>query len=171
MAEQTHTLDTVEYEEIEDTGDPEELPAVRPPCSMNPVENESSLAKRSRKDIIPHRERVALALIEEEVFRESMDMINGMNAFSDIDPSDTHPPQEWIDQLGKKKAWKKFRIAKSSWMGSKEAPIALRIVPPIAGAIMRARVGLTPMEGLQRAKPIEFPVSDITVYEEIIVKD
>lgn len=171
MAEDKDTLSTEGYEEIEDTPEIEDIPTA---IGLSPLAQETTLAKVSappKESKLAKREKAALVLIEEHVFRSAMEMIEGMNAFSDIEPDATEPPQEWIQDLGKKMAWKKFRIAKASWMGSKEAPIALRIVPPIAGAIMRARVGLTPMESQQRALPIKFPVADITMYEEIVVKE
>lgn len=94
---------------------------------------------------------------EDEIFAKASEIVDGTLRFQDIDPENPVPPQEWLDELGTKEAVeKRMRIAKSSWMSSKDAPFALQAAKALVVGIIKAR-------STERAAPKSLNVVAITV--------
>lgn len=77
--------------------------------------------------------------IEDEILKDATEKILGAGYFSKIDPEDTAPPQEWVDELGEKGAMERFRLAKYALMNQKEAPVGLKMAMNTHASIVKAR--------------------------------
>lgn len=83
--------------------------------------------------------RAEIRSIEDDILKKSSDIVDATLAFAEVDPSHKEPPEAWIRKLGYEKALQRFRVARSSWMSSKEGPVALRIAKEVFGSIVKAR--------------------------------
>jgi hypothetical protein len=103
------------------------------------------------------------------VFEENLSIVADVARFRDIDPGATEPPAEWVAELGKEGAWKRFRVARSAWLGLKDAPAALSIAKSIASslALARAKKG----SGQDRSLKIEFAVFPAPQYARLEVTE
>lgn len=77
--------------------------------------------------------------IENKVFDASANLIIDALSYSEVDPNSEEPPVEWVVELGPKRAHQKWVIAKSAWLSSKEAPIALTIAQNVYRAISASK--------------------------------
>lgn len=83
-----------------------------------------------------------LKSMEDDLFLQSADILNGVLRFADINPEDaTLPPQAWIDQYGEERAFKLLTCAKAGWMSKKEAPVGIAVAESIHRSITKARAG------------------------------
>ena len=93
---------------------------------------------------MPEKRRQEMSLdtfraLEEELFKETIQVSYGIACFAQLDPKAEGPPEEWIEQLGYKDAMTKFRVAKAAWMCQSEAPVGLKLAQATAIGIMRVR--------------------------------
>jgi len=77
--------------------------------------------------------------LEAELFLESMQIVSDMNKCKYIDPGQSEPPEEWVEELGYKAAKERLRLANAGWMSKKEAPIALQVAQAVVIGISRSR--------------------------------
>lgn len=63
--------------------------------------------------------------LEERVFKESLETIEDLLAFGDVDPETGAMPKGWVEKYGQVRAERKLRIARAAWLPAKTAPIAL----------------------------------------------
>jgi hypothetical protein len=80
-----------------------------------------------------------LLSIQDEIYRESMEVMGDQIAFREIDPSAKGPPQEWIDKYGFERAQRRFRVASAAWLDTKTAPVALKHITQVSLGIIKAR--------------------------------
>lgn len=80
-----------------------------------------------------------LARIEDDLLDKSAKIVDAVQAFAEIDPSDEHPPAEWVEKYGKKAAIERHRLARAGWMSTKEAPIGIKVAHDTMMGIMRVR--------------------------------
>lgn len=59
--------------------------------------------------------------------------------FAEIDPTMDGPPDEWVQQLGKEAAEKKFRVARAAWTPTKSAPAGISVAQAILLGVMKSR--------------------------------
>lgn len=78
--------------------------------------------------------------IEDKLLQSAMEVVSAVSEFHWLDPEelDTVPP-EWEAELGEAEAKRKHRIARASWLPSKDAPTALSTNLKIAVGIIRSR--------------------------------
>jgi len=93
---------------------------------------------------LPEKRRQEMSLetfraIEDELLKETMQVAYGIACFAQLPPDAEGPPDEWIQDLGYKAAWTKFRVAKAAWMCQSEAPVGLKLAQATAIGIMRVR--------------------------------
>lgn len=91
--------------------------------------------KRSEKDLKAERFR----LIEDRILEQSMTVVADAAYFREIDPGESIPPKQWVDELGYDEAKKRLRIANAAWLGMKEAPYGLKMAQTTMTAIVKAR--------------------------------
>lgn len=84
-------------------------------------------------------EEQQLQNLENEILLQSMQVLRYATAFGEIDPESLEPPADWIAELGKVEAWKKFRLCKGAWASLREAPVGLKITTDAARSIIRSR--------------------------------
>ena len=77
--------------------------------------------------------------VEEELLQENISILRGSAAFKDIDPGQEECPPDWIARFGKDAAVVRFRLAKASWMPSKDAPVGLMMAAKVVQSIMKLR--------------------------------
>lgn len=80
-----------------------------------------------------------LASMQDELLVRSLNVVEGAMAFAEIEPTDSDPPAEWIEQLGEEKARIKFRIARAAWMAAKDAPVGIKVASALAVGIIKAK--------------------------------
>jgi hypothetical protein len=76
---------------------------------------------------------------EEALLVRALEVSDSVLRFAEIDQDATEPPEEWVNELGKKGARERFRIAKAAWMGANEAPIGIKTSAQLAASIIKAR--------------------------------
>lgn len=97
------------------------------------------------KETLRKRDEKALKLrdvksLEDEVFREGIEVVRGSMRFTHIDPENPDViPQGWIDEYGEAEAKRMHRAAKYALMNNKEAPIGVKEAHKLVGTLARAR--------------------------------
>lgn len=92
-------------------------------------------------DIVVHRKsrEEGLQAIEDQLLGECVAVVSAAARFSEILPTDTEPPEDWVEQLGEKEAWKALRVAQQAWLPKKEAAYGLELCQKVASGIMTSR--------------------------------
>lgn len=96
----------------------------------------SSVPQRAEK---PRDIREELRSIEDELFRDALEVTADAMDFRKVDPMAEAPPQEWIDAEGEERAWHHFRVAQAAWLPQSKAPAGIKVADQMAGNIIRAR--------------------------------
>lgn len=102
------------------------------------------------------REIAAIRNAENTLLRKSMQAVEDAMDFREIDPSQKEPPQEWVDEHGLIEAQKRFRIAQAAWLGSKNAPVGLKMAQALTVGIIRAKA-------TERAAPMTLNAVQVVV--------
>jgi hypothetical protein len=90
--------------------------------------------------IVEAPKKTQLAELEDEVFRESEQIMRDCLAFAQLDPEKADEcPQEWILELGEKEALRRWNTARMALMSPKEAPVGLQIATRLYVGITAAR--------------------------------
>jgi hypothetical protein len=76
---------------------------------------------------------------ENNLFQQSLSIMQGAMSFCDIKPGQTETPQEWIDALGKEEADRRFLAASYAMMTKKDSPVGLTLALAAATTIIKAR--------------------------------
>ena len=74
-----------------------------------------------------------------ELYEQALDVVFGASLFTDIDPNDDEPPQEWVDKWGAKRAMKLLASARFGHLTKKDAPVGLQVAIDMAKSERRAR--------------------------------
>lgn len=109
--------------------------------------------------------------VENGIYVQNLDIVEGMTHCFEVTPEDTEPPTEWVEKLGLERATVRFRIAKASWLAPKDAPVALTAANKIVTSLAKARATRDAgRQGLQLNVVAVFP-TQTRQYEELIVGD
>lgn len=103
-----------------------------------------------------------LLKLQDEIFEANLSITHDATRFREIGPADEQPPQAWVDELGEQAAWHRFRVARSAWMGAKDAPIALSMAKSIVSAMSKS-AALRQSGG--RVLNVEMAIFPVQVYE------
>ncbi len=104
------------------------------------VEAEASPVSGRRQLSALEQQTARLKGLESKLLEDSLEVVTSVCEFAELDPEKvTAPPQEWIDELGGKEAWKKYRMVMAGWLNSKEAPIGIQVATKVSIGIIRAR--------------------------------
>lgn len=79
-----------------------------------------------------------LLALQDEIFEANLAITHDATRFREISPTDEKPPEAWIAELGEAEAWKRFRVARSAWLGAKDAPVALSMAKSIVSAMSKS---------------------------------
>lgn len=110
----------------------------------------------------PSSQQDRLLALQDEIFEANLAITQDATRFRDIDPGDERPPQAWINELGEADAWKRFRVARSAWLGAKDAPVALSMAKSIVSAMSKSAAMRA---GGGRVLNIECAIFPTQVYE------
>lgn len=80
------------------------------------------------------------AKVEEKLYDECLEVLDGVVSFADLDPE--HPevmPKGWVERFGKKEAIKRQRLAAYALMSAKNAPIGIQVAKNVAVGVLKAR--------------------------------
>lgn len=103
-------------------------------------ELEAPLTEIVEAPIIPEeKHQDIIRTIENELHMQSAEVVHGVLAFTDINPSDPDPPKKWVKTMGEERARKRMRLAQAGWMNAKEAPVALKVATQTFAGIVKAR--------------------------------
>ena len=123
------------------------------------IEDEAKLA----------RER--LRSIENDIFRKALEVVDGAISFNELDPENPlEIPQEWIDELGDERAFRKHNAATAALRSAKEAPMGLKIAENMASNIIRARASEKQTQvniGIEKVLIMEAPMQE---FPEVVVE-
>lgn len=80
-----------------------------------------------------------LQTLEDALLQESAGVVSAAARFNEITPSDTAPPDEWIEQLGEKQAWAAFRVAQQAWLPKRDAAMGIELCVKLVTGIISSR--------------------------------
>lgn len=103
------------------------------PAEIVPVPTRPLTTRRKAED---------LARVTDELLEESQSILRDSQAFADLTEEmlqSGSPPQEWVDELGEKRAAKRFRIAKYALMTKKDCPVGLEMARALAVGILSSK--------------------------------
>ena len=100
-----------------------ELPVVVPDDSL-------SLALQAAK---------GLQAIEDRLLAQAMEVTTRAMQFGDISPKLTKPPHEWLEEMGKEEAWRKFRYIKAGQMPASMAPAGVKVAVAVTMGVLKSR--------------------------------
>ena len=117
--------------------------------------------------------KVSARAIATSIMESAAQTVLDAQGFSEIDPNASGPPQEWIDELGEKRAWKKFRVAMAAWEPTSKQPAGLAAATAITASSLRNFSSAGPSSVNIVAKQVVMPVPGAPQddFERVIVDD
>lgn len=80
-----------------------------------------------------------LRKLEDTLFAQAMEVTTGAMQYAEMPWDWEKPSDEWISDLGKKEAWRKFRLIKAGQLPTSHAPAGLKVATAITMAHMKSR--------------------------------
>lgn len=98
------------------------------------------------KLVVPEPKEDQLAVCRElqnEVFHEALQVLDGALRFADLEDSEledgSEPPNEWIKEMGLKRARRAHRLAKAANLPEKLAPAGIKVATNVMLGCLRAQ--------------------------------
>ncbi len=79
-----------------------------------------------------------IAEIEEKVFDISTQVVMAHLAFTEVDPMQEDPPEEWVAQFGEVAARRRMIVAKAGYLPHSQMPSAVKLAALVRTSISRA---------------------------------
>lgn len=79
-----------------------------------------------------------IAEIEDKVFDISTQVVMAHLAFTEVDPQQEDPPEEWVAQFGEKAARRRMIVAKAGYLPASQMPSAVKLAQMVRQSISRA---------------------------------
>lgn len=100
----------------------------------------TQVVKRPKKPVsIEQQREQTLKSLEADLFLESMQIVADSFKFREIAPGQETPPEEWVEEMGYKKAMERLRSAQAGWMSKKDSPVAVQVAQAVVIGISRSR--------------------------------
>jgi hypothetical protein len=96
--------------------------------------------------------------LEDEICRDCLEIVGDVRFFAEIDPDEREPPEAWVKELGLERAKRRHRVARASWMATKDAPVAISVAKSVMIGAMKVRA-------LERAAPRSLNIAVIMPVE------
>jgi hypothetical protein len=80
-----------------------------------------------------------LQQLEDTLFAQAMEVTTGAMQYAEMPWDWQEPGEEWVKELGKKEAWRKFRLIKAGQLPQSHAPAGLKVATAITMAHMKTR--------------------------------
>lgn len=77
--------------------------------------------------------------LEDTLFKRAFEVTTGAMQYADMPWDWEKPSEEWIRDLGKEAAWRKFRLIKAGQLPASHAPAGLKVATAITMAHMKTR--------------------------------
>jgi hypothetical protein len=141
------------------------------------AEEQASLVTRPPRDALSAQVSMAseterLEELENSIYVSNLRIVDDMTRFAEVTPDMHEPPEEWVRELGPERAAQRFRVAKASWMATKDAPVGITAAKTIVANLAKARATRDAgRQGLQLNVVAVFPSSGARQYEELVVGD
>lgn len=108
--------------------------------------------------------------MEDELLRESGDVIHAALGFKDIDPEDDEPPDAWLERGWNASDLKRrMRVAKLAHKSQRDAPIGLKLAMACYVGISRVRAGDKQQIVQLNVQPVQVVMPQVQ-YEELEVE-
>lgn len=134
---------------------PAPVPALAPrPCAH--VALAHSKAPSPIKDLAP------------AIAQQAAEVLSGALAFADIPENATEPPAEWVEELGKPAALKRFRLAKAALANAKLAPVGLTLARGVFSSALKAEAERQEAAPLNIA--VQVVVPNLAGFEEMEIE-
>jgi hypothetical protein len=99
--------------------------------------NGSVVASKSKDDQL-----ATCRELQNEVFNESLEVLQGALRFADLDDdglANDEPPEDWIAEMGLKRARRAHRLARAASLPEKMAPAGIRVATNVMLGCLRAQ--------------------------------
>jgi hypothetical protein len=80
-----------------------------------------------------------LKAMEDKLYADSMEILDGVLGFADVDPEDPDPPKEWVASLGTELAQRRNRLARYGLLSNKDCPVGIRAAIQVMAATHKAK--------------------------------
>ena len=107
---------------------------VHPTVASSPTQ----VVSKKKLSVEQQREQT-LRSLEADLFLESMQIVADSFKFREIEPNQKEPPEEWVQELGYKKAKERLHSAQAGWMSKKDSPVAVQVAQAVVIGISRSR--------------------------------
>jgi hypothetical protein len=98
-----------------------------------------------------------LERIDDNMLYGSLNILDGVLDFADLNPEDEEPPASWVERYGEEDAWKRFRLARVGWLPSKNLPSGVKIASTLVTEVLKAKMMAQAMNRDQRDRPLKKP--------------
>lgn len=95
--------------------------------------------------------------IENDLLEKSSQILGAVMNFDQIDPSQTEPPWEWVEQMGEREAQRLFRLAQAGWMPKKDAPYGAQVAEKAYDVISRSKSKINAPKQATNVQIIQLP--------------
>lgn len=100
------------------------------------------------------RVREELARLEDVILEKASTAVLDGLMYTELAFDAEEPPKEWVDELGQKRAWDRFRAARANQMNNKEAPVGAKHAVLVHAGITKAR-------SAEKGRPISLNVGKV----------
>jgi hypothetical protein len=77
--------------------------------------------------------------LESQIFEQASGVVEATLAFVEVTPSQTEPPEDWVERYGEKAARERLEVAKLGWAPASHAPNAVTVAVKFMAASTRGR--------------------------------
>lgn len=98
--------------------------------------------------------REELARLEDKILQKASTAVLDGLMYTELPFDAQGPPQEWVDELGEKRAWDRFRAARANQMNNKEAPVGAKHAVLVHAGITKARAS-------EKGRPVSLNVGKV----------
>jgi hypothetical protein len=98
--------------------------------------------------------REEIARLEDKILQEASTAVLDGLMYAKLPVDAEAPLPEWIEELGKEKAWDRFRAARFNQMNNKEAPVGTKHAVLVHTGITRARAA-------EKGRPVSLNVGKV----------
>lgn len=107
---------------------------IMPPAKRAARDRDEALVLDSNREARIER----IAEIEDKVFDISTQVVMAHLAFTEVDPQQEDPPEEWVAQFGEKAARRRMIVAKAGYLPASQMPSAVKLAQMVRQSISRA---------------------------------
>lgn len=104
------------------------------PQKSLPTQHPLSQAQRQKE-----RRLKRIAEVEDQVLETAQQIVEATLAFSEVEPEQQLPPEDWVERYGETGAIQRLRVARAAWLPAAKVPYGMRVAPAVMVGIAKAR--------------------------------